>query len=155
MGSCNYRSDASVPRPFLANVIICVSVNERAWRGCQSDTLRSTVLKNCWSIQFWLCQRIIRSITREVLQMHSCFKSSRTEWPHPSSWMRDLKMWNVETDNIWLGRWVRSLLQRLQHEQLLQDLRLAGLSDLSCQKHLVHHRVDLKHNSSILSIIKK
>lgn len=34
-------------------------------------------------------------------------------------------------------------LQRLQHQQLLQHLRLAGLADLPGQKHLVHDRVNL------------
>lgn len=34
-------------------------------------------------------------------------------------------------------------LQGLQHQQLLQHLRLAGLSDLTRQEHLVHHRVNL------------
>lgn len=34
-------------------------------------------------------------------------------------------------------------LQGLQHQQLLQHLRLAGLSDFTCQEHLVYHRVNL------------
>lgn len=34
-------------------------------------------------------------------------------------------------------------LQRLQHQQLLQHLRLARLSDLSCQEHLIYHCVNL------------
>lgn len=35
------------------------------------------------------------------------------------------------------------LLQRLEHEELLEDLGLAGLPDLPRQEHLVHHRVHL------------
>lgn len=36
------------------------------------------------------------------------------------------------------------LLKRLEHEELLEDLGLTGLPDLSSQEHLVHHRVHLK-----------
>lgn len=35
------------------------------------------------------------------------------------------------------------LLQRLEHQELLEDLGLAGLPDLPRQEHLVHHRVHL------------
>lgn len=35
------------------------------------------------------------------------------------------------------------LLQRLEHEELLEDLGLTGLPDLPRQEHLVHHRVHL------------
>lgn len=38
---------------------------------------------------------------------------------------------------------VMSLLQWLQHEQLLQDLRLARFSNLSSQKHFIYYRVHL------------
>lgn len=36
-----------------------------------------------------------------------------------------------------------SLLQRVEHEELLQDFGLTCLSDFSRQEHLVHHRVNL------------
>lgn len=35
------------------------------------------------------------------------------------------------------------LLERLEHEELLEDLGLTGLPDFSRQEHLVHHRVHL------------
>ena len=37
-----------------------------------------------------------------------------------------------------------ALLQGLEHQQLLQDLRLARLPNLPGQEHLVHHRVHLE-----------
>lgn len=40
-------------------------------------------------------------------------------------------------------RWPAFLLQRLEHEELLEDLGLTGLPDLPRQEHLVHHRVHL------------
>lgn len=36
------------------------------------------------------------------------------------------------------------LLKRLEHEELLEDLGLTGLPDLSCKEHLIHHRVHLE-----------
>lgn len=43
-----------------------------------------------------------------------------------------------------LGRTDRCcLLERLEHEELLEDLGLTGLPDLPCQEHLIHHRVHL------------
>lgn len=30
--------------PSQSDAIICVSVNERTWKGCQSETLKSNVL---------------------------------------------------------------------------------------------------------------
>lgn len=36
------------------------------------------------------------------------------------------------------------LLERLEHEELLEDLGLTGLPDLSRQEHLIHHRVHLE-----------
>lgn len=35
------------------------------------------------------------------------------------------------------------LLERLEHEELLEDLGLTGLPDLPCQEHLIHHCVHL------------
>lgn len=35
------------------------------------------------------------------------------------------------------------LLEGLEHEELLEDLGLAGLPDLPRQEHLIHHRVHL------------
>lgn len=36
------------------------------------------------------------------------------------------------------------LLERLEHEELLEDLGLTGLPDLPRQEHLIHHRVHLE-----------
>lgn len=36
--------------------------------------------------------------------------------------------------------------QRLQHQELLQHLRLAGFPNFPSQEHLVHHRVDLQRS---------
>lgn len=36
------------------------------------------------------------------------------------------------------------LFERLEHEELLEDLGLTGLPDLSRQEHLIHHRVHLE-----------
>lgn len=45
------------------------------------------------------------------------------------------------------GGW-RPSLQGLQHQQLFQHLRLAGLSDLAGQEHLVHDRVNLSEGTA-------
>lgn len=39
------------------------------------------------------------------------------------------------------------LLKRLKHKELLKDLGLTGLPDLSRQEHLVHHRVHLEEQT--------
>lgn len=44
------------------------------------------------------------------------------------------------------------LLKRLQHEQLLEDLGLTGLPDLSCQEHLIHHGVHLQGKTQTLEL---
>lgn len=62
----------------------------------------------------------------------------------------------TSTARVWFGcqgrisgcswkKWMDScrLLEGLEHEELLEDLGLAGLPDFPCQEHLIHHCVDL------------
>lgn len=82
---------------------------------------------------------------------------SPLSWPRPS-WVPS--SWAAEGGGCWGGpqAWkggasrrgrgpgpvgVPTSLQGLQHQQLLQHLRLAGLTDLTGQEHLVHDRVHL------------
>lgn len=49
------------------------------------------------------------------------------------------------------------LLQGVEHEQLLEDLRLGGLPDLPGQEHLVHDRVDLvevEHEVQLADVVE-